>query len=78
MNKTFYQEEMKFSYEKDEEVKVINVIRTKLLLRGDGTTKDPYRKIEQYWSMSGKLLWENDPYKKSRQRKKRSSGIAGR
>ena len=76
--KSFYQEEMKFSYVKDEEVKVINVICTKLLLRGEGTSADPYRKIEQYWSMSGELLWENDPYKKLKRRKKLPSGILGR
>ena len=66
--KTFYQEEVKFSYEKDEEVTVINVIRTKLLLRGEGTSSDPYRKIEQFWSMGGELLWENDPYKKKKKK----------
>jgi len=71
--KTFYyQETMKFSCEKDEDVKVIRVIRTKLAEIGEGTEKDPRRKIEQYYSMSGELLWENDSYKKSRKRKKKS------
>ena len=69
----FYQEEMKFSYEKESDVQVIRVIRTKLLLAGDGTTKDPYRRVEQYWSLDGKLLWQNDPYKK-----KKSTGVKGR
>lgn len=68
--KTFYQEKMTFSYEKDREVEVIRVIRTYLLLRGEGTEKDPYRKIEQFWSLSGELLWENDHYKQSKQKKK--------
>lgn len=66
---SIYQEEMKFTIHKDEEVKVINVIRTNLLLRGEGTTKDPYRKIEQYWSLGGELLWENDPYLKPKKKK---------
>ena len=39
---------------------VIQVIRTKLLRRGDGK-KDPIRVMEQFWSFDGKLLAENDP-----------------
>lgn len=70
MDKTIYQETMKFSYEKDEEVKVINVIRTTLLQRGEGTEKDPIRRIEQYWSLDGELLWEHDCYKKPKRAKK--------
>ena len=51
-------------------VEVIRVIRTELELRGDGTEKEPYRRIEQFWSLAGDLLWENDPYKKSKQKKR--------
>jgi len=67
--KSFYQEKMTFSYEKEKEVEVIRVIRTYLLLRGEGTEKDPYRKIEQFWSLSGELLWENDHYLQSKKKK---------
>lgn len=56
-------EEMKFSYEEDVEVSIINVIRTRLLRRGEGTDKDPIRRIEQFWSINGELLWEIDPLK---------------
>ena len=43
------------------ECEVVQVIRTNLLRRGDGTEKDPIRVITQYWSMEGDLLWEHDP-----------------
>jgi len=71
-DKIFYQKEITFSYEL-EDIKVINVVRTRLLERGEGTEKDPIRRIEQFWSMDGELLWENDPYqkpKKARRSKK--------
>lgn len=45
------------------EVEVIQVIKTRLLRRGNGKT-DPIRVIEQYWDMTGKLLWEYDPLDK--------------
>jgi hypothetical protein len=41
--------------------KVIQVIETTLLRRGDGTKRNPVRVITQYWSLDGKLLVENDP-----------------
>lgn len=41
------------------EVELIEVIRTRLLLRGNGKD-DPYRHIEQYWSLDGELLAEVD------------------
>lgn len=40
---------------------VINVIRTTLLRRGEGTQSEPLRVITQYWTMDGELLWEIDP-----------------
>lgn len=41
---------------------VIQVIRTSLLRRGDGTKNSPIRIITQYWDFEGNLLWENDPH----------------
>lgn len=46
-----------------DECKVIQVIKTTLLRRGDGTVDNPIRIIDQYWSLDGKLLWEYDPCK---------------
>jgi len=42
---------------------VIKVIQTTLLRRGDGK-KTPVRIIEQFWSLDGALLAENDPLAK--------------
>ena len=42
------------------ECKVIQVIKTTLLSRGDGE-ETTYRKITQYWDFEGKLLFEHDP-----------------
>ncbi len=67
--KNFYQENMTFSYTPNKQVEVIRVIRTELELRGKGTEKEPYRRVEQFWSLAGDLLWENDPYMKSKQKK---------
>ena len=44
------------------EVEVMQVIRTTLQLRGKGTSKEPYRRITQYWDMKGNLLVEDDPF----------------
>ena len=44
------------------EVEVLQVIRTTLQLRGKGTSKEPYRRITQYWDMKGNLLVEDDPF----------------
>lgn len=41
-------------------VKVMQVIRTTNLRRGDGKTT-PIRCITQYWSLDGELLAEVDP-----------------
>lgn len=40
---------------------VIQVIRTTLLRRGNGTAENPTRVITQYWQLDGRLLWEEDP-----------------
>ena len=42
------------------EVEIIPVIRTRLLRRGDGQ-RTYVRIVEQFWSIKGELLWENDP-----------------
>jgi hypothetical protein len=41
------------------DVEVIQVVRTRLLRRGDGKT-DPIRIVTQYWSLDGELLAEVD------------------
>jgi hypothetical protein len=41
-------------------VEVIQVIVTRLELRGAGTQNDPCRRITQYWDMEGNLLCEYD------------------
>lgn len=40
---------------------VIQVIYTDLLLRGAGIEGDVFRRIQQWWSLEGELLWEIDP-----------------
>lgn len=42
------------------EVEVVQLIRTRLLRKGNGDTT-PIRIIEQYWSMDGELVFEDDP-----------------
>lgn len=46
-----------------EECRVIQVVKTNLLQRGKGIEGDPIRRVTQYWSMQGDLLWEDDPWK---------------
>lgn len=43
------------------EVEVIKVVRTYLMRRGKGVPGSPVRIIEQFWSLDGTLLAENDP-----------------
>ena len=64
---TFYEEKMIFSYSPEKEVEVIRVVRTTLMIRGEGNEKDPIRRIEQFWSLDGKLLAENDPCLKNKE-----------
>ena len=52
------------------EAKLIQVIRTNLLLRGNGKENNPYRRIEQFWSLDGKLLAENDSYQQIKEEEK--------
>lgn len=44
-----------------EGARVIRVIETTFMLRGDGTDSDPLRRLRQYWSEEGELLAECDP-----------------
>lgn len=39
--------------------KLEQVIVTRAL-KGSGTENDPFREVVQYWSIDGKLLFEND------------------
>ena len=41
--------------------RVIQVIQTNLERKGDGTEKNPVRRITQYWTTDGYLLAEVDP-----------------
>lgn len=43
-------------------VEVISLIKTSLLLRGEGVPGDPIRIITQYWTMDGHLEFEKDPF----------------
>jgi len=47
--------------------RVIQVVQTTLLRRGEGKSEgDPVRVIEQFWSLDGELLAENDRWKQGR------------
>lgn len=43
------------------EVEVINVVRTRLKVVGDGSEENPHRSLTQYWSQDGELLATVDP-----------------
>ena len=49
------------------DVEVIQVIRTYLTVRGGSPVEqargDTCRRVEQFWSLDGRLLAENDPHK---------------
>jgi hypothetical protein len=51
------------------EARVIQVIETSLMRRGDGK-EIPIRIITQYWSLDGKLLAEVDPVIEARKGQK--------
>lgn len=46
--------------------RVIQVIETKAL-SGEGTENDECRIVTQYWDFEGKMLAENDPYKRTKE-----------
>ena len=41
-------------------VRVLQVIETDLVRRGDGSKDNPFRRVTQYWSVAGELLAERD------------------
>ena len=47
-----------------DDVKILQLIRTRILRRGKGTKEEPIRIIEQYWDMEGNLVFEIDPFTK--------------
>lgn len=44
-----------------EKAETISVVRTECF-RGEGTEKNPMRKVTQYWSSDGELLFVKDPF----------------
>lgn len=46
-------------------VSIIEVIRTRLKVRGQGTPNDPVRLVTQYWFKDGNLLLEEDEERES-------------
>lgn len=44
-----------------DKVEVMQVIKTTLKRRGEGTKGNPVRIITQYWTMDGELIVEVDP-----------------
>lgn len=49
--------------EKPSPVKVVQLIKTTLLRRGEGSGVRPHRIVTQYWTMDGRLEFEVDPCK---------------
>lgn len=43
------------------QVRVLQVIETNILRRGDGTKGNPFRVVTQYWTMDGEIITEIDP-----------------
>lgn len=41
--------------------RVVEVIETNLEKRGAGTENDPVRRVTQYYTLDGRLLFEHDP-----------------
>lgn len=46
------------------EVRVIQVVETRLRRLGKGTAEDPFRELRQYWSLDGELLAEVDTWQR--------------
>lgn len=42
-------------------VRIVELIETTLEKRGKGTGDDPVRRVTQYWTRDGQLLFEIDP-----------------
>ena len=49
-------------------VELITLVKTNLETRGNGTEENPSRRITQYWTLDGELLFEIDPYKLLKER----------
>ena len=43
--------------------RIVKLIQTEIT-KGNGTSTDPYRRVVQYWTKEGELLWEDDSEKK--------------
>lgn len=43
------------------QVEIMEVIKTELTTRGNGTKENAARVITQYWSIDGELIFEVDP-----------------
>ena len=50
-----------------DKARVIHVIET-TALRGEGIEEDKCREVKQYWNFEGKLLAENDPCTKEKEK----------
>ena len=61
---THYREKVCVFFGAEKSVALIQVIRTELSKRGEGTEEDPIRLIIQYWSLDGELLAEVDEFQK--------------
>lgn len=55
-------EQFKVEVSHDLGAEVIEVIKTNLFEKGEGTEDNPYRRVTQYWTLDGKLLWTQDPW----------------
>ena len=40
--------------------KIVLLIRTRAL-KGKGVKEDPFYEVSQYWTLDGRLLWEDGP-----------------
>jgi hypothetical protein len=47
-------------------VKIIELIYTDIASKGSGMPGDPFRRVEQYWTKDGRLLFELDPHKEEK------------
>ena len=45
--------------------RVVQVIESNLEKKGNGSDANPYRRITQYYSLSGVLLFEIDPWQEA-------------
>lgn len=55
--------------------KVIQVIQTDDL-RGRGVQVDPYRRVDQFYSLEGDLMWERDEWAECQERERQPTATA--